>query len=570
MFSILLFYLLISITCLWTGYLCCWVLYKLVPGSGGKKTEKNGAVLAIWGLVAISSAGQIAELFIPVNPLAWLVWVLLLCLGAWWNKKAFFLFTGRLRHSYRRNKHLLIPAGIVLLLISILGAGPLMMDDTESYHMQCIKWIQEWGTVPGLANLHERFGFNSGWFAFAAFFIPQQATHNYYTVANGVLSVWIGLYLISQAFPGRCKEKASAPLPLACLLVLLMAWLCWPMIRGNATTANYDFVTTCLILVGFAEFIKSAERGQHWQAWLPEMILWPVFLFTIRIINFPLLLFSLFGIIYLIRRRFNGLLATCLLLSAALVTAFLARNVLLSGYPFFPAYQVDPFPVDWKADPDLTKQLVDYIKYFNRVNNAFLPIRETAKLALPDWLPLWFRSLSATDKLVLLGGLTGYGSWVVRQKAVGRPVAAMTFFAGVMVVQLVSWFLIAPDPRFVYGFLLMGIYLLCDAPYALRLQMYYSRWQKPLLAVLTTGLMAYLVAKVAVNPDYRHVLLPIRIPQPATHSLVVDGIRMHIPEKWGKNWNARCYATGLPCLYKPHPRLRARGKGMGDGFKLQR
>lgn len=567
MFSILLLYILISITCLWTGYLCCHALPELLPGSGGGKAEKNGAVLAIWGLIAISSAGQVAELFVPVNQLAWLVWMLLLCLGAWWNKKLFMLFTGWLRQTYRRNKHLLIPAGVMLVLISILGAGPLMMDDTDSYHIQSIKWIQEWGTVPGLANLHERYGFNSGWFVFAAFFVPQQATHNYYTVANGVLSVWIGLYLTGYAFPNRRQGRANTPLPLACLLVLLMAWLCWPMIRGNAATANYDFITTCLIVVGFMELIKSTERD--WQALLPEMILWPVFLFTIRIINFPLLLFSLFGVIYLMRRRYNTFLAACLLLSAALVTAFLVRNVLLSGYPFFPAYQIDPFSVDWKADPDLTKQLVAYIKYFNRINNAFLPIHETARLAFPDWLPRWFRYLSATDKLVLVSGLLGYGSWILRQKFT-RPVAALQVFVGVMAVQLVSWFVVAPDPRFVYGSLLVGIYILFGVSPFVRLQVRYARWQNLLQAIVAAGLTAYLVAKIAGDPVYRNSLRPIRIPQPATHSLLVDGIRMQIPEKVGKNWNARCYATGLPCLYKLHPRLRARGKKIGDGFKLQR
>ncbi|EMO63800.1 hypothetical protein LEP1GSC133_1179, partial [Leptospira borgpetersenii serovar Pomona str. 200901868] len=33
--------------------------------------------------------------------------------------------------------------------------------DSGLYHIQSIKWIQEYSVVPGLANLHGRFGFNS-------------------------------------------------------------------------------------------------------------------------------------------------------------------------------------------------------------------------------------------------------------------------------------------------------------------------------------------------------------------------------------------------------------------------
>ena len=45
-----------------------------------------------------------------------------------------------------------------------------MHDDTGLYHAQAIRWIEEYGVVPGLANLHSRFGYNSASFALSAFF----------------------------------------------------------------------------------------------------------------------------------------------------------------------------------------------------------------------------------------------------------------------------------------------------------------------------------------------------------------------------------------------------------------
>ena len=43
-------------------------------------------------------------------------------------------------------------------MVLTLNAGPTVMDDTDSYHIQMVKWIQEFGSVPGIANLHLRFG----------------------------------------------------------------------------------------------------------------------------------------------------------------------------------------------------------------------------------------------------------------------------------------------------------------------------------------------------------------------------------------------------------------------------
>ena len=567
MLSTLFFYILITGTCLWTGYFFCYFISKK---AGGEADEKNGVVLAIWGMILMSGAAQVAELFIPVHQTGWLAWVLLLIVVSVFNKRVWLLFTEQLRRSFHRNKHLLLPVCVTGLLISVLGAGPLMMDDTESYHIQCIKWIQEWGTVPGLANLHERYGFNSGWFAFAALFTPQHTVYNYYTLANGVFSVWISVYLLQAAFPGRQEAGRAGSLPLACFAVLITALFCWPMIRGNAATANYDFITTGLVIVGLVELIRLTQTGRYWKSLLPEGVVWPFFLFTVRIINFPLLLFSLPALVYLIRGKSYRLLIPCLLLAAGLVLPFLLRNVLLSGFLFFPAYQIDLFSVDWKADPALTKELVHYIKYFNRINNIFLPIRKTAQLRFADWFPLWFRYLSFADKLVLAGGLAGYGRWVMRQKGWGRPVPALQFFAGVMLLQLFSWFLVAPDPRFVYGPLLAGIFLLFYSNSGSRLQAYYLKRQMLLQNSLLLVLLAYTLVKFALSKDYHQPLQPIPIPVPVTRIVWVDSIRLQIPQKIGTNWNARCYATGLPCLYKLDPRLRARGKSIRAGFTIRK
>ncbi len=74
------------------------------------------------------------------------------------------------------------------------------MDDTSSYHIQMVKWIQEFGSVPGIANLHLRFGFNSSWFTSIALFSYPVSGLNIYSSLNGLLSIWTGYFLLEKVF----------------------------------------------------------------------------------------------------------------------------------------------------------------------------------------------------------------------------------------------------------------------------------------------------------------------------------------------------------------------------------
>lgn len=59
---------------------------------------------------------------------------------------------------------------LLVLLFAYGSSRGYMHYDTGLYHAQSIRWIEEYGVVPGLANLHSRFGYNSAAFALCALF----------------------------------------------------------------------------------------------------------------------------------------------------------------------------------------------------------------------------------------------------------------------------------------------------------------------------------------------------------------------------------------------------------------
>jgi hypothetical protein len=557
MLYLLLLYVGISSICLLTGIL---FFECFSPG----KNDKPFIVYTITGLIVLTVLAQWTLLLMPLTSLVQSVIIILPVILFIVLRKR---ISPKLFHIWRSLKNqwppLLVCFCCFLFMILTINAGPVAMDDTETYHMQMVKWLREYGTVPGLANLHLRYGFNSSWFSSVGLLTPQTGAINSYLVLNGLISAWFCHYLVEklQQLHINAQYRMRHNFIFGIFFVAAAALIAWPLIRGNATNMNYDFITTVCVFVLFLEAILTDKFSFGW-----EWVVWPCFLFTVRIINYPVLLLALYA--FIISFKNYRLAFGYVMVSIILIAPFIARNVLLSGYPLFPVYQVDLFSVDWKADRQMTVSIVDYIKYFNRVNVMFKPMEETKAMEFPYWIPEWFRYLFASEKPAVVAGLAGLAAGLVFLKRLMRRISgASIFFLVVMLTQLVSWFFTAPDPRFVFGPLLCGLLI----PFILFPPL--KPRNKIILAsavlLLSAGLLAYSTNKIIFSPQHKNFMLPCDIPHPPTETIEVDGIRMQIPEKINNNWNRRCYDTQLPCLYRVHPGLRARGKQLSDGFYIQ-
>ena len=556
MLSLLIAHIIITACCFWSGYLFYALMSK-------QNVQRSGTFYLISGLISLTILAQIMVLFFPIGSTTKLILAAILLASAafkWNDCKSLFNKTFLELSTWST-------LSLILLLVSwitvlLMSAGPTMMDDTESYHIQSIKWIQEYGSIPGLVNLHERFGFNSSWFSSVALFSFSSKTTGGYTVLNSVLSMWLCYWFISKHNHFRKENNFQAAF--AILIIFIASMAVWPLIRGNAATTNYDFITSAIVLILFTESFFS-ENISHSIEW----IIWPVYLFTVRIINFPILALSLFAfIIFIKQKNFKAAflpIACCLLLIVPLVI----RNIIIAGYPFYPATYFDLTNVDWKPDPQLTERLIEYIKYYNRVSTTYLEIDQTKALGA-SWIPAWFKYLFLFDKILVLAGLTGIlfssVNLFIQKRNYNRSI-----IMGLLIAWLICWFAVSPDPRFVYGVLLFGIFLLAYHIMSFikdtgRIKFSLSA----LLILMIAGLSYYLVSKPLKQTEYRNWVSPLQLPQPPVKETVIDGIIFRIPGLINNNWNARCYGTELPCLYKIDHRLKARGINIRSGFHLEK
>ena len=556
MLYLIIYYFLITTICLFTGML----IYSFIPSD--VPIEKPLINFLLTGLMGITAIGQWIVLFLPINIITLLGILIVFGIISGLRKKKISRIFMNCRILNQNNSVLFYIVFLVfLVLIMVFNAGPVTMDDTASYHIQMVKWIQEFGSVPGIANLHMRFGFNSSWFSSIGLLSYPFPGLNTYITLNGLLCVWFCYFLLEKTFAFSKAGVSGKPLnqEVGTLILLVLSLFNWSIIRGSASSANYDFISTCCIIVLFIDLYENQNE-------IPiEWLIWPVYLFTVRMMNFPLFILSLLFIFSFLKPVSIKKLLLVFFLGGFIIVPFLIRNIILSGYLFFPIYQLDFFSFDWKADKMNMEEIGNYIKYFNRVNPMFQLMSVTERQNFPNWISGWYRYLFRFDKLILTFSFFGYTFLLFSIKKMKNRLLRVFLFA--MICQLISWFFIGPDPRFVYGPLLFGIF----APIICLPDMKKSWTGFMRYSVLLTSLLVltYGISKVVRDDGYRNFLTPHKLPVPDVRTVIVGHIQMNIPEKILNNWNPRCYDIELPCLYKQDPRLEARGEKIADGFRLK-
>ena len=555
MLYLILFYLLLTFICFWAGIL----VYSF--SFSGKRSERPLIFYCISGLISLTAIAQCAVLFTPLNtPIFWGI-LLLMGLVSFFKRKILDERMKLIRESISvKDKSFLLCFTCFFLMIVVINAGPTVMDDTDSYHIQMIKWVQEFGTVPGLANLHLRFGLNSSWFISAGLMSPSGLKFNHYLILNGTLSIWIVYHFLNKIFQSANQGGHQQGMRLAVLILVIFCVIDWPMLRGNASSANYDFITTSCIVLLFIEGMDSRPTS--------EWYFWPLYLFTIRLINLPLLFLSLYFLLAEKRSLKNWVFY--LVTGLILILPFIFRNIILSGYAFFPVYQLDFFSFDWKADREKLVEIMQYIKYYNRVNPMFEPLSKTMTMGFPAWIWPWYKNLFRFDLILVTISIISYAAIFIRwNKFFVKANASKKVFVLTMFAQLICWFGIAPDPRFAYGPLLFGIFVIVSQFKFSRHNAGFNMARTGIL-FLSILVLGYTVQKIIIDPSYRNWIKPRPLPVPPLRTIMVDGLEMHIPEKILNNWNPRCYDVSLPCLYKLDPRLEPRGKSLREGFRISK
>lgn len=347
------------------------------------------------GLAAAAVYAQTWSLFGGVGVQCFAVFVILAVVSAAIFRKDLLAY-GKANNSLSRSVLILL----LLLLCAFITSHGIMHYDSDLYHAQSIRWIETYGAVKGLANLHNRLGYNSAAFALSALFSFSFTGQSFHVVQG----FWYFLLLLVslQGLFAKGSERESLPYRFLCLASLYYLAAVSDEIVSPASDCFMVLIAFLLLLF----FLQEGFRAKDTAA-LADMtcILFPgiVFLVTVKLSAAGLLLLGLFPLARCIRRREGKRILAVFLISLAAALPFLIRNIILTGYLIYPVPSIDLFSVFWKVPKGQTEYDALEIRAYGR---GFTDVI-SADVPLSSWLPAWFAAQTALDQVFLLLCIAG-------------------------------------------------------------------------------------------------------------------------------------------------------------------
>lgn len=244
-------------------------------------------------------------------------------------------------------------ASLFLVIFSMLIYSSLVENHFDSiyYHYQNIRYIEEYKAIPGLANIEDRFGFNSNYFLLSALFSFRFIVGSGITTLQSLLFTVILLWTILNIY--RSKYDIRYIIFLIFLLLISL----------TNHRAIIDSSTDIIPFIGILYYLAKTGLCPDWYKRNRLLAYFlPVALITFKLSTIIFALISLILLIFLITKKEKRTILFFITLSVITIAPWIVRNIIISGYLIYPLYQIDIFSFDWKVPKAVAEMESLYIK----------------------------------------------------------------------------------------------------------------------------------------------------------------------------------------------------------------
>ncbi len=526
-------------------------------------------VSCLSGLAFVAVLFTFLSLIIPVGGMMPHLLLTLLPLLYWLLYKKKYVSLSLL--ASLKGKILYYPISVIILLFSssllvlVMHASAINHPDTLIYHAQNIQWIEKYRAIPGIVNLFTNYGIQSSWFILCALFSFSFTGSTALTFINATVLIWFFIF-IAQKIAFYLQEKEKNILSgFLWLILLIVCFASYTQVRLTATSASPDFIVVLyswLIIYLFVGF----ESNRNLSFYL-LLIFLSFFSVTIKLTAFPLLLLTIYAYYKYNLNRNLFQLTLPAITGLVILFPFLARNVISTGYLFFPFPYPDIFTVDWKAPKNVLVHTQQYIKAYARTNASsnMEEIKSVIKMKIGDWLPYWWSLRSLVDKIIIASmPLLAVAAILFKRKSLSKQTSYTLTGLFFLITGILFWFTQAPDPRFGFGFLIPAsgllIYLLAGN---IENKLFVNkRWLTCSLLLFSTMLTFYSTYRLANYFAPKNILLPSGVPNSPYNTITCKGININLPFK-----NSNCGSIPVPCSQDSCTFFIPRGEDIQYGFK---
>ena len=412
-----------------------------------KKAEKHSYFFYLWlGYVLLTTYLQVWSFFVSLNNKAvFLIWFLL---AIWGLQIAFKNRVFSLKNLFKNNAKLIPFLILVTLLVFFASTREVFHYDAYLYQFKMVAWNKNFPVIPGLANIDERLGFNSSFLVVAAFietFLKQGMSA---FILNGFLTLSLIVYLSHTII----QKKAFRPRYFA---LIVFPYLIYQVITGDIASLSTDLP---MLIFSFVMILAILNKED-----LFYIIALAVLIPTIKLSG-AMSVIIIIAIFFFINKKELKNKWPYLVLALILGISFVARNLTVSAYPFYPS-PLFAFNFPWKVPQSIVVSSRDGIKAWGRLPGpSYL---ESIENSWSFWFPFWWSRFKQTleFKFFIISTLL-FVFILIPKKLLKKnsKVTAFQFYLPLVfsLSSIMYWFFMAPDIRFsaVYFWILFAIILI--------------------------------------------------------------------------------------------------------------
>lgn len=411
----------IIIAAYWLALLPLFLIWGTAVEAILKIRAGHASILQMFGMFALTIAFIIAAFFVPLDENIFIATVLSSgCLAYTLRQRIkanFRVLIGQACHLSRMEK---IALFIITFLALYKSAQLPSLIDNETYYIQTIKWLNEYGYVKGLANLHLFLGQQSSWHVLQAGLNLRFVTSSVNDL-NGFILILFAWYILWEY-----RKKSSSGWFTYTLLLLPLLFL-----FADAPSPDLPVVIFCTI----AFYIISHQQEDKYAFLIACILL--LFAVYIKITIAPILIMILLYQKNL--KRYYILIAGIVV---PLGILWLTRNYLVTGHPFYP-FVMSELAAPWAVPQEI-------IEGIHQSSNAY--VYNTVSVHFMEKIKNWL--FSGSIKSMFNIGVTILFLFAPLLKVVRRRYLKIYI---ALLVQFIALLFISPQLRFI----LPSIVFLC-------------------------------------------------------------------------------------------------------------
>lgn len=432
------------------------------------------------GTTATVAIAHYLHFFFPLNALFLALWLIAGMVGLLVFVTSFLITRRSGCESFRSGASVRLALFMILLLVSAYkgasGAAQVRWSgayDTDLYHFQVIRWLNEYPIVRGLGNLHSRLAHTSAFLTYSSlvdnlWWDRRSAWITYGLFVSVACAQWLWAIVVGSA---QQKRRVTVFCIATFAYILKLQSTIHPTLYFDEIALLVQFVLVYELLVGFDpdDPRDPFQKSFTWTRITLVLIL-AALGFSVKPIGavsliFTILIATYFAIITFLRDG-SSLLTKCVAICCAgstpgiLLLSHVIRNLIMTGWLLYPA-PVGPVRVDWAMPRD--PQGSSHWHEMQSVEGQYKIIKAWARLPGPDyykalsgnysaWFSAWKdRVWNGIEPRWLYIGLL-FCLMHIGRLALSRKARQSLAFDLVMITlsatNIIYWFVTAPDMRF--------------------------------------------------------------------------------------------------------------------------